>query len=115
MRLKFSELFTGLGSAEIGYARLCAEMSGNEVELRGWLSPAHDGSGDILLVERPGECPDCSPVAAIALPGFTKGDGAVTLRGRLHYGFAVDERGKASFLRLEKAKLVTGIRGQGHN
>lgn len=106
MRLKWSELFTGIGTAEIGYAPICQQISGTEVEVRGWLSPAHDGSGDIMLVERPGECPDCSPVAAIALPGFGKGEGAVTLRGRLSYGFVVDARGKGSFLRLEDARVA---------
>jgi hypothetical protein len=107
VQLKFSELFESSTDGP-RYAPACEKLHGKEVELRGWLSPAHDDSGDILLVERPGECPDCSPVAAIALPGFTKGEGAVTLRGRLSYGFAMDARGKASFLRLEEAKVAVG-------
>jgi hypothetical protein len=110
VRLKWSELFEASPEGP-RYAPACERWHGKDVELRGWLSPAHDGSRDILLVERPGECPDCSPVAAVALPGFTKGDGAVTLRGRLSYGFAVDAGGKASFLRLEDARVaVTKIK-----
>jgi hypothetical protein len=47
-------------------------------------------------------------VAAIALPGFKGGEGAATLRGRLSYGFA-NQGGKASFLRLEGARIATGL------
>ena len=106
MRLKFSELFDVDATGVPAYGKRCAALSGTEVEITGWLSPAHDGSGELMLVERSGECPDCSPVPAITLPGFTKGEGAVTLRGRLSYGFATDHRGKGSFLRLEGARLA---------
>jgi hypothetical protein len=107
VRLKFSDLFE-VSAEGLRYGAACEQWHGKDVELRGWLSPAHDGSGDIMLVERPGECPDCSPVAAVALPGFTRGEGAVTLRGRLSYGFQVNREGKASFLRLEEAKVAAG-------
>ena len=106
MRLKFSELFDIDATGVPAFGKCCAALSGTEVEIAGWLSPAHDGSGDIMLVERPGECPDCSPVPAIALPGFTRGEGAVVLRGRLSYGFVTDQHGKGSFLRLEEAKVA---------
>jgi hypothetical protein len=62
MRLKFSELFEGLG-----YAPRCAELSGRTVEIAGYVVDTHDGRAQ-LLVAQPGGCPDCSPepVAAIA-------------------------------------------------
>ena len=102
MRLNFSDLFEALG-----YSPRCPALSGEIVEIRGWLSPAHDGSG-VLLVERQGECPHCSPVAAILLPGFEAAPataGEVVVRGRLDYGFAVDAKGNASFLRLKHAEI----------
>jgi hypothetical protein len=111
VRLKFSDLFDGLGGDSLRYGAACEKLAGREVEIRGWLSPAHDGSGDVMLVQRQGECPDCAPapVAAIFLPGCElKETGAVTLRGVLSYGFHI-HGGKASFLRLEQARLATGI------
>ena len=83
------------------------------MEIRGWLSQAHDGSRAVMLVSRQGDCPDCSaaPVAAVMLPGFKlprHAAGAVTLRGRLAYGFAI-RNGIASYLRLERARVSTGF------
>ena len=116
MKIRFSELFDGLNSGNLGYAARCASLSGKEVEIRGWLSPAHDGSGQVLLVNEPGACPDCSPlpVAALLLPGFAlsgklKNEAAVTLGGRVSFGFVRDEQDRASFLRLENAKLSLGL------
>ena len=107
MRLKFSDLFVGLG-----YTARCAELSGAEVEIAGWIAESHDGSGMLLVAEQ-GACPDCSPepVAAITLPGFRMDAQAhpVKLRGTLSYGFAVDAAGMASMLRLENARLATGL------
>lgn len=113
MLLKFSDLFEGLGTAELRFGGQCSHLSGQEVEIRGWLSQAHDGSRAVMLVSREGECPDCSaaPVAAVMLPGFKvpkRAGGAVTLRGRLAYGFAV-HNGIASYLRLERARVSTGF------
>jgi hypothetical protein len=45
------------------------------------------------------------------LPGFKlpkHAAGAVTLRGRLAYGFAI-RNGVASYLRLERARVSTGF------
>ena len=113
MLLKFSDLFEGLGTGGLKYSPRCDSLSGEEVEIRGWLSQAHDGSGTAMLVSRQGDCPDCSPapVAALILPGFKlpkHAAGAVTLRGRLAYGFAI-QKGIASYLRLERARLSTGF------
>ena len=52
-------------------------------------------------------------VASLQLPGFelppgTSTDVALTLRGRLSYGFLIGEDGYASFLRLEQAHLFEG-------
>jgi len=111
MLLKFSDLFEGLGSEGLKYSSGCEKYSGKDIELRGWLNQAHDGSKVVMLVDRAGACPDCSPapVAAVLLPGFKvgkKAGGAVTLRGRLSYGFAVRD-GVASYLRLERARVST--------
>lgn len=107
MRLKFSDLFEGLG-----YSARCAGLSGAEVEITGFISETHDGRSQ-LLVSEPGGCPDCSPVPveAITLPSFRidAPKGAVTLRGVLSYGFFIDGDGTGSFLRLEGARLVTGL------
>jgi hypothetical protein len=111
VRLKFSDLFDGRGSDALAYSARGARHAGEEIEIAGWLSVAHDGSGSVMLVEQPGACPDCSPapVAAIALPGFkAAAAGAVKLKGRLAYGFAVHE-GRASFLRLEHARISWGF------
>ena len=106
MRLKFSDLFEGLG-----YAARCAELSGAEVEIAGWIADSHDASGMLLVAEQ-GVCPDCSPepVPAITLPGFKMDPGQlVRLRGTLSYGFAADAAGTGSMLRLENARLATGL------
>ena len=113
MLLKFSELFDGRGTDELRYSERCEALSGSEVELCGYLSRDHPESGRVMLVEQPGVCPDCSPapVACLELPGFTASGAAsaVRLRGRLSYGYAVDGQGNASFLRLEGARVSTGL------
>ena len=107
MRLKFSDLFENLG-----YSARCAEFSGAEVEIAGFVAESHDGTVQ-MLVAQPGGCPDCSPVPvpAITLPAFRleNAKGPVMLRGVLSYGFLVDAQGNASLLRLEKARLATGL------
>ncbi|HJY76372.1 MAG TPA: hypothetical protein VKE95_07050 [Burkholderiales bacterium] len=113
MVLKLSDLFEGLGSEALKYSSRCNSLSGKEVEIRGWIAQAHDGSRTVMLVNRQGDCPDCSPapVAAVILPGFKPPKhvaGAVTLRGRLSYGLAV-RNGIASYLRLERARVSTAF------
>ena len=107
MRLKWSDLFE-----DLGYSARCAELSGTEVEIAGFVAESHDASVQ-MLVAQPGGCPDCSPVPvpAITLPAFRieNAKGPVMLRGVLSYGFVVDREGRASFLRLEKARLATGL------
>jgi len=107
VRLKFSDLFQGLG-----YSARCAELAGTEVEIAGFVAESHDGSVQ-MLVSQPGGCPDCSPVPVptITLPAFRleNAKGPVTLRGMLSYGFMVDARGNASLLRLENARVATGL------
>jgi hypothetical protein len=103
VRLKFSELCDGLG-----YSARCQALSGSEVELAGYVVDTHDGQAQMLVAE-PGGCPHCSPVPAVSLPGIKLPTGAATLRGVLSYGFFTDGEGNASFLRLEKARLATGL------
>ena len=113
MLLKFSDLFDGLGTADLHYSELCKAFSGREIELAGYLLQPHAEPGRLLLVDQPGACPDCSPapVACLALPGFSFSgtDTAVRLRGRLAYGFELDVDGNGSFLRLEGARVSTGM------
>jgi hypothetical protein len=103
VRLKFSELFE-----DLGYSARCEALSGTEVEIAGYVVDTHDGRAQMLVAE-PGGCPHCSSVPAIALPLFKIKPGAVTLRGMLSYGFFIDAHGSASFLRLEAARVVTGL------
>ena len=103
MRLKFSDLFE-----ELGYSPRCAALAGTEIEIAGYVVETHNGEAQMLVAE-PGGCPHCSPVPAISLPSFRIKSGAVTLRGVLSYGFFVDAGGNGSFLRLEKARLATGL------
>ena len=113
MRLKFSDLFDGAGTQELRYSERCKALSGQEVELSGYLSQDHPESGRVMLVAEPGVCPDCSPaaVACLELPGFAASStaSAVRLRGRLSYGYQSDAHGNASFLRLEGARVATGL------
>ena len=107
MQLKFPDLFEGLE-----YSARCDELHGAEVEIAGFVADSHDGSVQLLVAE-PGGCPDCSPepIAAIQLPGFRIDSEAkpVKLRGTLSYGFKIDAAGNASFLRLEGARIATGL------
>lgn len=113
-RLRFQDLFRGLDdAAELGFDPRAADYAGADVEIRGYLTPLHDG-GRYALVNTTGECPDCGAVAAIHLPDFRPaaapgGAAAVRLRGRLEYGFAIAADGYASFLRLAEARLVAGL------
>jgi hypothetical protein len=105
VRLSFSDLFEGLG-----YSARCEQLSGTMVEIAGYVVDTHDGRAQMLVAE-PGGCPHCSPVPAIALPAFRieKRGEAVSLRGTLSYGFEVDGEGTGSFLRLEGARIATGL------
>jgi hypothetical protein len=114
-RIGFDLLFDRVGQAEVGFASNAATLDGEEVEIKGYLSPAHDGRGPAMLVSAPGICPDCSPVPvpAINLPGFAvpkaPGGRAVRLRGRIQFGFSIDADGNGSFLRLVEAQVATGL------
>ena len=103
MRLKLSELFTGLE-----YSARCRELSGRTVEIAGYVVDTHDGRAQMLVAE-PGGCPHCSPVPAICLAGPRIANGAVTLSGVLSYGFSIDGEGNGSMLRLEDARVVSGL------
>jgi hypothetical protein len=103
VRLKLSDLFDGLS-----YSARCGELSGTTVEIAGYVVDTHDGRAQMLVAE-PGGCPHCSPVPAVSLPDSKFSTGAVTLRGVLSYGFFMDAQGSASFLRLEGARVATGL------
>lgn len=109
--MKVTDLFERHGSEELAFSARCEQHAGQDVEICGWLYQAGDGAGPVMLVSRPGDCPDKSgaPVAAIILPGFRRPKhafGPVTLRGRLSYGLDI-RGGIASYLRLERARVAT--------
>jgi len=112
--LGFADLFDHLGTDEVRYSAAAKHLSGRDVTIEGFLSPAHGPRPALLLVDQPGLCPDCSPVpaAVITLPGAScaprEGDERpVRVVGRLDYGFRIDA-GVASFLRIEGAALESG-------
>jgi hypothetical protein len=108
VRLKFSELFENKAGTP-GYSARCEALQGREVEIPGYVADSHDGSVQLLIAE-PGGCPHCSQVPAIALPELKIRTGEpVTLRGTLSYGFKMDSAGNASMLRLENARVATGL------
>lgn len=116
MKVGFDDLFTGRGGDALAFSARAATLSGGEVEIRGFLVPLHAEPGRFALVDTPGACPDCAPapVAAVHLPDFRARAGLtlaqpVRLRGRLSYGFAIAADGYASFLRLEDARVATGL------
>ena len=109
--LGFADLFDHLGTDELRYSAAAKDLSGRDVAIEGFLSPAHGPRPALLLVDQPGLCPDCSPVpaAVITLPGAScaprEGDERpVRVVGRLDYGFRIDA-GVASILRIEGAAL----------
>jgi hypothetical protein len=113
MRIAFDDLFTGRGSDALAFSARAEALSGADVEIRGFLVPLHADPRRFALVDTPGACPDCAPapVAAVHLPDFRARarPGPVRLRGRLSYGFAIAADGYASFLRLEGARVSTGL------
>lgn len=109
------DLFDHIGTPRMSFSKRAEDLSGQEVELRGYLVAMHSDERQIALAA--GVCPDCAdkPVAYVHLPGFIPGAGlfspqAVRLKGRLSYGFAVAPEGYATFLRLEGASVATGLK-----
>ena len=115
--ISLRELFDHIGTQRMTFSKRAEDLSGQEVELRGYLVAMHADPGQITLAGEAGICPDCAdkPVAYVHLPGFSPGGDlfspqAVRLKGRLSYGFAVAPEGYASFLRLENASVATGLK-----
>jgi hypothetical protein len=115
--ISFRDLFDHIGTPRMTFSRRAEALSGEEVELRGYLVAMHSDERQITLAGEAGVCPDCAekPVAYVHLPGFNPGGDlfspqAVRLKGRLSYGFAVAPEGYATFLRLENASVATGLK-----
>lgn len=113
-RIDFGALFDHLGKGDVCFSDNARILSGDTIQITGYVSPVHDGSDRLLLVNSPGECPDCSPapVAAIYLPGFAAkvaGTRPVRIAGRIEFGFEIDPEGNATFLRLIDARIATGL------
>lgn len=114
--ISFRELFDHIGNQRMTFSKRAEALSGNDVELRGYLVAMHADPRQITLADEAGVCPDCAdkPIPYVHLPGFAPGAGlfspqAVRLKGRLSYGFAVVPEGYATFLRLENASVATGL------
>jgi hypothetical protein len=110
LALRFEDLFDHVGTLDLRYSAAARELSGREVMIEGYLAHAHGPHARLSLVDQQGLCPDCSPVAAIALidakaPMRAGDDGPVRVRGRLDYGLRIDD-GVASMLRIENAALA---------
>ena len=115
--ISFRDLFDQIGTPGMTFSKRAEQLSGQEVELRGYLVAMHSDDRQITLAGEAGVCPDCAdkPVAYVHLPGFSPGGDlfspqAVRLNGRLSYGFAVAPEGYATFLRLENATVATGLK-----
>ena len=115
--ISFRDLFDHIGTERMTFSKRSEALSGEQVELRGYLVAMHSDERQITLAGEPGVCPDCAekPIAYVHLPGFSPGAGlfspqAVRLKGRLSYGFAVAPEGYATFLRLESAGVATGLK-----
>ena len=115
--ISLRDLFDHIGTQRMTFSKRAEDLSGQEVELRGYLVAMHADPKQITLAGEAGICPDCAdtPVAYVHLPGFGPGGDlfspqAVRLKGRLSYGFAVAPEGYASFLRLENASVATGLK-----
>lgn len=115
--ISFRDLFDHIGTQRMTFSKRAEELSGQQVELRGYLVAMHSDPRQITLAGAAGVCPDCAdlPVAYVHLPGFGPGAGlfspqAVRLKGTLSYGFAVVAEGYATFLRLEGASVAVGLK-----
>ena len=116
--ISFRDLFDHIGTERMTFSKRAEALSGEEVELRGYLVAMHSDSRQVTLAGTPGVCPDCAdrPVAYVHLPGYDAGERlfsaqAVRLKGKLSYGFAIVAEGYATFLRLENASVATGLKG----
>jgi len=115
--ISFRDLFDHIGTPRMTFSQRAEVLSGEQVELRGYLVAMHSDERQITLAGEAGVCPDCAdrPVPYVHLPGFSPGAGlfspqAVRLKGRLSFGFAVAPEGYATFLRLEDASVATGLK-----
>jgi len=115
--ITFRDLFDHIGTVRMTFSKRAEALSGEEVELRGYLVAMHSDERQITLAGEAGICPDCAekPIPYVHLPGFSPGGDlfspqAVRLKGRLSYGFAVAPEGYATFLRLENASVATGLK-----
>ncbi len=106
----FADLFQDIGTPECRYSKQAEVLSGEPVEIEGFLAPVHGEHRRFLLVANPGECPDCAPTPtpALFLPDVTGEPTTerVAVRGTIRYGFEVDGDGTASFLRLTGAEFT---------
>lgn len=111
--VEFADLFDHLGTNDLGYSTNAARLSGRNVVIQGYLAHTHahgPAPSALMLVDQPGLCPDCSPVPAAVITlqgvGAFDADGvrAVSVTGRLDFGFRVDD-GVASFVRIEQAAI----------
>jgi hypothetical protein len=115
--ITFRDLFDHIGNERMSFSKRAEALSGQEVELRGYLVAMHSDPRQVTLSGEAGVCPDCAekPVPFLHLPGYAAGANlfspqAVRLKGTLSFGFAIAPEGYATFLRLENASVATGLK-----
>jgi len=71
--ISFRDLFDHIGTPRMTFSQRAEALSGQEVELRGYLAAMHSDERQITLAGEAGVCPDCAdkPVPYVHLPGFS--------------------------------------------
>ncbi len=128
LAISFDDLYVGRATLDMAFHPNLKALSGRTVVLTGVLAPGHDHDIDagghghdprrvapLIITDAPGHCPDCAPapVATLQVSGLdalpadaVPGETMLTLTGTLEFGYAVDQTGHASFIRLTRASLV---------
>ncbi len=100
--ISFRDLFDHIGSPRMTFSKRAEALSGEEVELRGYLVAMHSDERQITLAGEAGVCPDCAdkPVAYRAPPGFqSRGEPVQPAGGALERQVVLRFRGGAGRLR----------------
>ena len=124
LAVSFADLFDNLGTDLLRYSGKAEALSGRRIAIDGFLAHGHgDGHAHghahahapaaLMLVDQPGQCPDCSPAPAAVialvdarLPHDICEERIVRVTGRLDFGFRIDG-GVATFIRIEQAAIGT--------
>ena len=75
LTINFRDLFDHIGDARMKFSKRAEALSGQEIELRGYLVAMHSDPRQIALSNEAEVCPDCAdiPIPYVNLPGFSPG------------------------------------------